>query len=266
MPAQAATATNGRREAAPLYRELEDRMLARDQEGGSRVYYELLHRGRPLPEIMAEAVRIHAPYTHVPVPSAHRRRLSEFRQQRPLPALVARRNQSAEDAAGKARRAAARPDDLVHPVGARHLEPEDPEGARPLCDARLQDAERRAAKAGRLLARPGTAQGNGSARRTSQQLADIRRTRSGHRCLPDFPRPDGGDRAPQGGAGPTGLCRHDRCAGPDALQPLLYDRAQGLPRAVGRRDRQCDRLGQCARRDLCGGARHRGRAALALGL
>jgi hypothetical protein len=66
MPAQAATATNGRQEAARLYRELEDRMLARDQEGGSRVYYELLRRGRPLPEIMAEAVRIHAPYTHVP--------------------------------------------------------------------------------------------------------------------------------------------------------------------------------------------------------
>jgi hypothetical protein len=66
MPAQAATATNGRQEAARLYQELEDRMLARDQEGGSRVYYELLRRGRPLPEIMAEAVRIHAPYTHVP--------------------------------------------------------------------------------------------------------------------------------------------------------------------------------------------------------
>jgi hypothetical protein len=66
MPAQAATATNGRQEAARLYQELEDRMLARDQEGGSRIYYELLRRGRPLPEIMAEAVRIHAPYTHVP--------------------------------------------------------------------------------------------------------------------------------------------------------------------------------------------------------
>jgi hypothetical protein len=66
MPAQAATATNGRQEAARLYQELEDRMLARDQEGGSRVYYELLRRGRPLREIMAEAVRIHAPYTHVP--------------------------------------------------------------------------------------------------------------------------------------------------------------------------------------------------------
>jgi hypothetical protein len=66
MPAQAATAANGRQEAARLYQELEDRMLARDQEGGSRVYYELLRHGRPLTEIMAEAVRIHAPYTHVP--------------------------------------------------------------------------------------------------------------------------------------------------------------------------------------------------------
>src|ERR1700758_3439719 len=66
MPAQAATETNGRQEAARLYQDLEDRMLARDQEGGSRIYYELLRRGRPLPEIMAEAVRIHAPYTHVP--------------------------------------------------------------------------------------------------------------------------------------------------------------------------------------------------------
>jgi hypothetical protein len=66
MPSQAASQNNGRQEAARLYQELEDRILARDQEGGSRVYYELLRRGRPLPEIMAEAVRIHAPYTHVP--------------------------------------------------------------------------------------------------------------------------------------------------------------------------------------------------------
>jgi hypothetical protein len=53
-------------ETKRLYRELEDRLLARDQVGGSRVYYELLQRGRLLPEIMAEAVRIHAPYTNVP--------------------------------------------------------------------------------------------------------------------------------------------------------------------------------------------------------
>src|ERR1700751_2126171 len=66
MTTEAATATNGRQEAARLYQELEDRMLPRDQEGGSRGYYELLRRGGPLPEVMAEAVRIHAPYTHVP--------------------------------------------------------------------------------------------------------------------------------------------------------------------------------------------------------
>ena len=66
MPRQAAPHTNGRQEAAGLYRELEDRLLARDQVGGSRVYYELLRAGRPLSEITAEAVRIHAPYTHVP--------------------------------------------------------------------------------------------------------------------------------------------------------------------------------------------------------
>src|SRR5262252_454151 len=66
MPSQAASPTNGRHEAAGLYRELEERLLARDQEGGGRVYYELLRRRRPLPEIMTEAVRIHAPYTHVP--------------------------------------------------------------------------------------------------------------------------------------------------------------------------------------------------------
>src|SRR5215469_5198259 len=65
MSSQAATHTNGR-QAARLYHELEDRILARDQEGGSRVYYALLRRGEPLSEIMAEAVRIHAPYTHVP--------------------------------------------------------------------------------------------------------------------------------------------------------------------------------------------------------
>src|SRR5215467_1161778 len=66
MATQATPRKNGRHEAAHLYSQLEERLLARDQEGGSRVYYELLRQGRPLPEIMAEAVRIHAPYTHVP--------------------------------------------------------------------------------------------------------------------------------------------------------------------------------------------------------
>jgi len=49
-----------------LYAKLEDRILARDQEGASEVYYDLVRQRRPMTEIIGEAVRIHAPYTHVP--------------------------------------------------------------------------------------------------------------------------------------------------------------------------------------------------------
>jgi hypothetical protein len=50
----------------PLYAALEARILDRDQKGASEVYYKLAKEGRPLPEMLREAVRIHAPYTHVP--------------------------------------------------------------------------------------------------------------------------------------------------------------------------------------------------------
>jgi hypothetical protein len=50
----------------PLYGALEERILERDQKGASEVYYRLVKSGRPLPEMLREAVRIHAPYTHVP--------------------------------------------------------------------------------------------------------------------------------------------------------------------------------------------------------
>jgi hypothetical protein len=53
-------------EAARLYGRLEERILARDQVGASQTYYDLLRAGRPMAEIIAEGVRIHAPYTHVP--------------------------------------------------------------------------------------------------------------------------------------------------------------------------------------------------------
>ncbi len=53
-------------DAAPLYARLEDRILARDQVGASETYYDLLRADRPLAEIIADCVRIHAPYTHVP--------------------------------------------------------------------------------------------------------------------------------------------------------------------------------------------------------
>jgi hypothetical protein len=50
----------------PLYVELEARILDRDQKGASEVYYRLVKDGRPLAEMLREAVRIHGPYTHVP--------------------------------------------------------------------------------------------------------------------------------------------------------------------------------------------------------
>src|SRR5215468_8927673 len=52
--------------ARALYEKLEDRVLARDQVGASECYYDLVRNGRPLPEMLREAVRIHGPYTHVP--------------------------------------------------------------------------------------------------------------------------------------------------------------------------------------------------------
>src|SRR5215211_7728776 len=54
------------RETEGAYARLEERVLARDQVGASDVYYELVRAGRPLPELLRETVRIHAPYTQVP--------------------------------------------------------------------------------------------------------------------------------------------------------------------------------------------------------
>jgi hypothetical protein len=53
-------------QAGGLYGKLEERILARDQVGASIVFYDLVRAGRPHIEIIREAVRIHAPYTHVP--------------------------------------------------------------------------------------------------------------------------------------------------------------------------------------------------------
>src|SRR6201986_345435 len=52
--------------ARALYEKLGDRVLARDQVGASECYYDLVRNGRPLPEMLREAVRIHGPFTHVP--------------------------------------------------------------------------------------------------------------------------------------------------------------------------------------------------------
>ena len=46
-----------------LYEKLEDRILDRDQVGSAEAYYDLVRGGRPLTEMLREAVRIHGPYT-----------------------------------------------------------------------------------------------------------------------------------------------------------------------------------------------------------
>src|SRR6266849_5055098 len=66
MPNDAQVAIGNAPKPEALYAKLEDRILARDQKGASDVYYDLVRQRRPMTEIVAEAVRIHAPYTHVP--------------------------------------------------------------------------------------------------------------------------------------------------------------------------------------------------------
>src|ERR1700688_76975 len=66
MPNDVQAAITNASKPEALYAKLEDRILARDQQGASEVYYDLVRERRPMTEIIAEAVRIHAPYTHVP--------------------------------------------------------------------------------------------------------------------------------------------------------------------------------------------------------
>src|SRR6266851_5725190 len=53
-------------EVTDSYARLEEKVLERDQRGASQIFYDLVRAGRPLPELVREIVRIHAPYTHVP--------------------------------------------------------------------------------------------------------------------------------------------------------------------------------------------------------
>jgi hypothetical protein len=59
-------AGESRGEAGALYAALAEHVLDRNQVRASAVYYDLLRARRPLTEMLAEIVRIHAPYTHVP--------------------------------------------------------------------------------------------------------------------------------------------------------------------------------------------------------
>jgi hypothetical protein len=66
MSSPAASVTARTSQTQSSYDKLEDRILARDQVGASEAYYDLVRQGRPLNEMLREAVRIHGPYTHVP--------------------------------------------------------------------------------------------------------------------------------------------------------------------------------------------------------
>src|SRR6202790_47108 len=66
MAAQPQSTLSNTGKPQALYEKLEERILARDQKGASDVYYDLVRAGRPMSEIVAEGVRINAPYTHVP--------------------------------------------------------------------------------------------------------------------------------------------------------------------------------------------------------
>ncbi|MEJ0069211.1 MAG: hypothetical protein WDO24_11350 [Pseudomonadota bacterium] len=119
-----------------LYATLEERILARDQVGASATYYELLRAGRPLTELLGEAVRIHAPYTHVPYHERIDDGFVNFVNNDHCLLSGPRQPASHGLDARVRRRPADGPDDLVHPDRARCLEPEDPQGAGPLRAAR----------------------------------------------------------------------------------------------------------------------------------
>src|SRR5262249_18955968 len=53
-------------EGSAAYAQLEEKILEPDPLGTSQTSYDLVRAGRPLPELLGQIVRIHAPYTHVP--------------------------------------------------------------------------------------------------------------------------------------------------------------------------------------------------------
>ena len=164
-------------ESTRLYDKLEDRCLMRDQKGASDVYYELVRAGRPLNEIVAEGVRIHAPYTHVPyheriddgypnfVNNDHC--LLSARATINLTRMLPRASGDAADGA----------DHLVYPDRPGYLEPEDRQGARALHAPSRQSGRRgSAAGAGGLLAGPGADRAGRPAEGAAEQLDDRRST------------------------------------------------------------------------------------------
>ena len=253
-------------ETRSLYDSLEDRILARDQVGASEAYYGLVRSGRPLPEIVGEAVRIHAPLTHVPY---HERidqgfvnfvnndhcLLSRARHDASRAVLLPKRlaglpmaqtvwyiptgldiwNQKINKAPGHYARGGKPLDGPpVKPVV--HWPDQEPEHIEGSIDDKLDhwlDLVHR----GHVL----------EAYRVFLGIMD----EPAHR---------------KEALGAARLCRAHRPAGPRLPQSLLHHRPQVVPRPRHGRARQFRRLGQCPSRALCGCARHRRRPALVLDL
>ena len=258
-------ATTCRAETRSLYDTLEDRILARDQVGASEAYYGLVQGWPPAARDHRRGGADSCAADPRALSRAHRPGLREFRQQRPLSVVGSSDDASRQPAAAAPCRAADGPDRLVHPHRARHLEPEDQQGAGPL-RAKRQAARRPAGQARRPLARPGARAHRGLDRREAGSLARSGSSRPCAGGLSRLPRHHGRAGASQGGPGAARLCRAHRPAGPRIPQQVLHHRPQILPRPGHGRARQFRRLGQCPSRDLRGRARHRRRPALVLDL
>ena len=222
--------------------------------------------GRPLPEMLREAVRIHAPYTHVPYHERMDDGYVNFVNNDHCLLSAARQPAICRRCCRAARRACRwrRPSGTCRPAstsGTRRSPRRPghyargfqmPDGPPPVPVVHWPDQEPQRAR------RP--------AEGPAGPLDDPGASRPGDRRLPRLPRPDGEPgRAPRG-AGRALLRRPDRRAGPLLPQPLLHDRPQVLPRPRHRRAGRGDRLGRRARRALCRRARHRRRPALVLAL
>ena len=225
---------------ADSYARLEEKILARDQRRRQRH----LLRPRPgraarCPSCCGEMVRIHAPYTHVP----YHQRLDDG------VVRFVNNDHCLLSARASMRLTKLMPAELAHlplaqtvwymPTGPGPVEPAL--GKAPGHYVRLYEIEfeRQAAAAGGPLAGPGAAADSTAAVPREAQPRGSRWS-SAARCIDAYRvflglLEDGGRSARSAAAGPAGLRRADRRAGPHALQPLLHHGPQGLPRPRHRR-------------------------------
>ncbi len=204
------------------------------------------------------------------VPPAPRRRRAAVRQQRPLPAELAREPRPDAADAARAGLPALRPDHLVHADGPRSVEPAHRQDAGALRAALRDQVRGQAAPARGALAGPGAAGHRGHVAGAAQHVAHARAARRGHQRLSRLPGPVGGGGGRRGEAHPAArparVRRPHRRAGPRAAQPLLHHRAQVLPCPRHRGGGPRGGLAARALDPVRGRARHRGGAPLVLDL